>query len=106
MADKKKKKGDRRAAKAAAKAEKESARAAAKAAAKRGDDDVKGDDAASEQSEKGANMMAAGEVMINDSFFDGESKTVSLSGASLAALPGSKQPNVTSEVTVEDIDDS
>ena len=50
--------------------------------------------------------MAAGEVMINDAFFDGEAKTVSLSGASLAALPGGAPREAAAEVAVEDVDDS
>ena len=108
MAERKKKKGERRAAKAAAKAEKEAkkaaaAEAAAAAAAKKGGgDDTKGDDS---QSEKGANLMAAGDVFISDAFFDGDAKTVSLSGASLAALPGGAQSEAAA-VVVEDIDDS
>jgi hypothetical protein len=112
MADRKKKKGDRRAAKAAAKAEKdkgkESKRAAAKAATKRGDDDedAKGDDTKSEKSEKGAGMVAVGEVMINDAFFDGDAKTASLSGASLAALSRGAPLDDAPEVSVEDVDDS
>ena len=96
MAERKKKKGERRAAKAAAKAEKAAAKAAAAAAAeaKRGKyaGDGKGDGADSEKSERGANLMAADEVLINESFFDSGANTVSLSGAGLAALSVGARP--------------
>ena len=115
LAERSKKKGERRAAKAALKAEKEkdaekdTKRATPKpAAARKGaeQNDKDDDDKKSEKSEKGAGMLAAGEVMINDAFYDGGSKTVSLSGASLAALAGQSPRLDDAPLSVEDIDDS
>ena len=77
---------DRRAKRAAAKtarAERRAAKAAAKSAKHdEGDDEEEADD---EKPKKGGANLAAGEVLISNSFFEGSGKTVSLSSASLSA---------------------